>query len=182
MNRDLPEKFNARTCSITGCDAPIKNGRGWCGPHYERWRKYGDPLISINGPRGAGTVMKKGYRRLGVGGELVLEHRQIAERVLGRPLPDGVVVHHVDENKAHNENGNLVICPDETYHRLLHRRMRARDACGHADWLKCNICKRHSPPAEIVQCAHNKHHAACMKARQAANFQARQAKLREAAR
>jgi HNH endonuclease len=31
-----------RTCSVEGCDKPV-HGRGWCGNHYQLWRKYGDP-------------------------------------------------------------------------------------------------------------------------------------------
>lgn len=34
----------ARECSIEGCVRPAK-GRGWCGTHWLRWRKYGDPNI-----------------------------------------------------------------------------------------------------------------------------------------
>ena len=32
-----------RTCSIDGCSKPEKS-RGWCGAHYARWRRNGDPL------------------------------------------------------------------------------------------------------------------------------------------
>jgi len=30
-------------CSITGCPAPHE-GRGYCRKHYDKWRRYGDPL------------------------------------------------------------------------------------------------------------------------------------------
>lgn len=32
-----------RTCSVKDCDKP-HSARGWCRPHYQRWRKYGDVL------------------------------------------------------------------------------------------------------------------------------------------
>lgn len=29
-------------CSIEGCESESK-GRGWCGKHYQRWKKHGSP-------------------------------------------------------------------------------------------------------------------------------------------
>ena len=29
-----------QSCRVEGCEKPVK-GLGWCGKHYERWRKYG---------------------------------------------------------------------------------------------------------------------------------------------
>jgi len=31
------------TCSIEGCERLVKT-RGWCGAHYKRWKRHGDPL------------------------------------------------------------------------------------------------------------------------------------------
>lgn len=58
-------------------------------------------------------------------------HRHVAELVLGRPLPPRAVVHHINENKLDNRRGNLVLCPDDKYHQLLHARQRIVDA-GHS--------------------------------------------------
>ena len=73
----------------------------------------------------------------------VLVHRMIAETVLGKPLPQKAVVHHVNEDKTDNAKCNLVICEDTKYHRLLHQRKRALDACGNANHRKCHICKKY---------------------------------------
>lgn len=32
------------TCSVDGCGKPVRNSRGWCSAHYERWLNHGDPL------------------------------------------------------------------------------------------------------------------------------------------
>ena len=33
-------------CKIEGCAKPSR-GRGWCGTHWLRWRKHGDPMIVL---------------------------------------------------------------------------------------------------------------------------------------
>lgn len=35
---------STRLCSIPNCGKPAVNIRGWCGKHYTRWRRHGDPL------------------------------------------------------------------------------------------------------------------------------------------
>jgi hypothetical protein len=58
-------------------------------------------------------------------------------------------VHHADGDRSNNSPGNLVVCQDNAYHQLLHKRMRARETCGHADWLKCFVCKEYDDPANL---------------------------------
>lgn len=82
-------------------------------------------------------------------GEQIGEHVYIAEQVLGRRLPEGVIVHHVNEDKSDNRGINLVICPDRAYHNMIHARMRALAACGNANWIMCGICKKHDDPANL---------------------------------
>lgn len=99
----------------------------------------------------SGHVRKQdGYRVLSRGkSAVVLEHVAVAERALGRPLPPGVQVHHVDENKSNNGPGNLVICPDQAYHELLHIRQAAMDATGDPDKRKCKFCKEYDDVANM---------------------------------
>ena len=68
-------------------------------------------------------------------------HRQKAELVLGRKLTTEERVHHVDNDKANNENTNLVICPNEKYHKLLHARQRIVELGGNPNTEK--YCSYH---------------------------------------
>lgn len=91
-----------------------------------------------------------------------IEHRAIAARVLGRPLPRGAEVHHFDEDKLNNAPSNLVICPSKAYHRLLHVRQRALRECGNANYKKCRFCKSYDDPSNMVAWGGNSHcHKTC---------------------
>ena len=77
------------------------------------------------------------------------EHLVIVENVLGKKIPDGVEVHHVNLVRHDNRNVDLVVCEDKTYHRLLHRRTHALKESGNPNWLKCTYCKKHDDPINI---------------------------------
>lgn len=67
---------------------------------------------------------KNNYIMIKVNGELVYEHRVLAEKALGRPLPQGVIIHHTVAPDDNHGFCKLVICPDQDYHLLLHRRAK----------------------------------------------------------
>jgi len=77
----------------------------------------------------------------------VREHILIAEKVLGRLIPRGVLIHHANGTK---DSGPLVICQDDAYHNLLHQRMRALEACGNVHWRKCVVCKEYDDPKNLT--------------------------------
>ena len=161
-----------KPCAIDGCTGWAL-AKGYCGCHYGRLRKHGDPLAGRNkAPDGAGFLTGDGYRGFNVDGKVKREHILVAERAMGKPLPVGAVVHHVDRNRLNNAPTNLVVCPDQTYHMLIHTRMRALEACGHADWLMCQYCKQFDAP-ENLRIYHSEkwqpkvHHVMCNREHQA---------------
>jgi len=96
------------------------------------------------------TTRHDGYiiRRRAFGGKM--EHVLVAEKSLGKPLPHRANVHHVDENPSNNSPGNLVICQDLAYHKLIHRRMRAYRSCGNANLVRCPYCKTYDNPRSMI--------------------------------
>lgn len=50
------------------------------------------------------------------------EHLLIVEKVLGRKMKKGEVVHHINGNGLDNRNGNLLVCSNP-YHGFLHQKM-----------------------------------------------------------
>lgn len=78
----------------------------------------------------------------------VREHVYKAAKALGKAVPTGVHVHHVDKNPKNNLNTNLVVCT-EAYHKLLHARSDAYDATGDANKMKCAYCHEYDDPQNM---------------------------------
>lgn len=89
------------------------------------------------------------------------EHILIVERVMGKSLPAGAVVHHINENRLDNRPENLLVCA-RAYHQLIHRRLRALKASGNPNWRKCTYCKRYDAPENLNK--RGNAHGACRQA------------------
>lgn len=114
-------------------------GNGF-GPKNSNWKggktKDGGGYIQIYKP-GHHRADSRGYVR---------EHILIAERALGKSLPEGACVHHANGSR---DSGPIVICQDNAYHMLLEQRTRALKACGHAYWRKCCYCHQYDAPENL---------------------------------
>ena len=124
-------------CSIDGCDRP-HYAHGLCDLHNSRFQRTGTTDARPITGQYVAIIASDGSREW--------EHRDIAERVLGRPLPPKAQIHHVDDNGRNNSTNNLVICQDHAYHKDLHRRRRIFRAGGnpHTDWW-CSGCRKPKP-------------------------------------
>ncbi len=82
----------------------------------------------------------------------VREHVLVAEKALGHYLPEGAIVHHVDEDVQNNKPNNLVICQDNAYHRLIHVRMRVVRHGGNPNTDKvCGGCSTAKSKTEFTK-------------------------------
>jgi hypothetical protein len=111
-------------CKVKDCYRDRRTIEGYCTMHHLRVARYGREH-RIKTEDGLGGLDSNGYYVRTVDGVRVYEHILLAERALGKPLPPKAVVHHMNGDKADNYTPfNLVICPDQAYHLLLHRRMK----------------------------------------------------------
>lgn len=124
---------------------PKRNHNGVLNPNW----KGGQSKHSL----GYNRIWNPDHARADSGG-YVLEHILIAEQVLQKSLPEKAVMHH-------HTNNQLVICENQEYHMLLHRRKRAYDSCGNANWRKCVHCKKWDSPENLSICGNTVYHKRC---------------------
>jgi hypothetical protein len=85
---------------------------------------------------GSGTITRHGYRQIKMDGKYVFEHRIIWERINGL-IPNGMFIHHKDENRLNNDISNLELVTYED-HRRIHSKLYERWNGG---WVKrCRRC------------------------------------------
>lgn len=113
-----------RTCSAieNGVQCPDPHvARGWCAKHYQRWKKYGDPLVVLRlqgdsllrfesrvdrsgGPDAChpwtGAPRRDGYGMMKFGDKYRLVHTVAWELAHGCPVPLGMEIDHECHNRA----------------------------------------------------------------------------------
>src|SRR5512138_1271832 len=121
-------------CSVEGCEkeGAVLN-KTLCRMHYDRHHKYGDVHFRKKRGNGEGTLSKdKGRWLFTDDGRQKQRAVLIAEKVLGKKLPKGALVHHVDADSMNDANNNLVILQDQSLHMLVEYRTKAFLATGNA--------------------------------------------------
>ena len=105
---------NDTRCMIEGCERHATS-RGWCGMHYSRWKRNGDPTKVTRSPRivgtpserfwpkvdasgdcweWAGAINPNGYGVFGLNGKNIGAHR-FAYEDLVETIPDGMHIDHM---------------------------------------------------------------------------------------
>lgn len=89
-------------------------------------------FISYDPEKLTSSLDHHGYIRVYVGSDhpysmkgVVMAHRLVMEKHLGRYLEPEEVVHHIDEVKTHNVIENLFLCSSQE-HRKIHNRTGGR--------------------------------------------------------
>lgn len=126
-----------KICTVEGCDRK-HIAKGYCTMHYQRVKHRGEAgpagFLDTSGssnPHWKGGRVRGGHESrywmlfmpahpgansLGY----VLEHRVIGEKMLGRYLTDGEIVHHVNEDPSDNRECNLRVMTQAEHARLHH--------------------------------------------------------------
>jgi hypothetical protein len=97
------------------------------------WKGSANPKFNDGGH----YVNRDGYVIAYDAGKKRKRHRIVVEREIGRMLEDHETVHHDDENKAHNSDGNLKIMSHAE-----HSRMHAIERWSNPEWKAKEIARR----------------------------------------
>ncbi len=118
-----PEQKAGVKCKVEGC-TKYSELTGMCLVHYYRMNQFGR-THNIRNSAGEGSISSDGYKLVTINGRRVREHIYLAEKALGKSLPPGAIVHHMNGDKLDNYTPfNLIVCPNQAYHMFLHVQMR----------------------------------------------------------
>ena len=114
-------------CEDTNCEELTSSIHGFCTRHYKaRWylRSVGRTEKVERTSKGKWKHTRTGYILIKVGRSMEYEHRILATKALGKPLPREAIVHHTSAPDDNYGFCKLVICPNQEYHMLLNSRMK----------------------------------------------------------
>lgn len=126
------KKCKLNTCNKEATKNPYEKGlfcSSKCALAFVRTKKHQieagkkGALINIKKYRGTGTktYVKENGRH---------QHRVVMEKVLGRKLKKGEIVHHIDHNKKNNHPKNLEVMT-QSQHARLHLKTMKRNKKGY---------------------------------------------------
>ena len=107
-------RYSGIICKINGCKS-VAEDNFMCGKHAQRVRRYGDPnyltpeserIMRLREAQPTLGKLKRTTYKKYLGRH---EHRVVAEKMLGRKLRKGEIVHHKDHNKHNNSPENLEV-------------------------------------------------------------------------
>lgn len=90
-------------------------------------------------------------------------HVLVVEAALGKPLPHGAVVHHVNGVRTDNRPANLVACQNAAYHMHIHARLDALLGCGNPKHRCCRLCGVWAAPESLRAKSGAFYHFECWK-------------------
>lgn len=113
--------MSKRTCSIEGCNES-HSARGYCGPHYKRWRRGEGANAEIHRRRPVNLPLadafatfiperdgecllwpahknRKGYGTFQLGNRNLSAHR-VSYEIANGPIPDGLMVDHICRQRS----------------------------------------------------------------------------------
>ncbi len=105
---------------------------------------------------GTGKINDRGYSRIlqpshprADSKGYVLEQILVLEKSFRRAILSTEVIHHIDGNRSNNDLGNLMCFKTKAMHNAYHRRIRALEACGNYEWIKCHKCRKYDHPKHL---------------------------------
>src|SRR5262245_40042853 len=149
-------------CKIQNCQNPIMS-LDLCKMHYWRIRRHGDPNKRLRRANGEGSFRGRRLCFSLPNGRKVQNAILVVEKVLGHELPKGVVIHHINEDESDDSHSNLVVCQDQGLHNIIHGRLNALKACGHARWKPCKFCQKYSAEILLVKNGTSHYHVSCQR-------------------
>lgn len=121
-----PERiiYHGQLCKIDGCKNAAATNMV-CGAHQQRVFRYNDPHFVMPNEDFRAACREASSPKIAAAKPTSYakyfgrhEHRVVAEKMLGRPLIRGEIVHHIDGDRRNNEPSNLEVMTQSEHARI----------------------------------------------------------------